>query len=55
MRLLAGLAIVSNTVLQAMLPWVELRILRLFLTFEFLDNLTLLLLSKLFAVNASVL
>ena len=55
MRLLASLAIVSNTVLQAMLPGIELGILRLLFTFEFLDNLTLLLLSKLFAVNASVL
>ena len=55
MRRLASLTIVSNTVCQAMLPGIELRILRLLFAFEFLDNLTLLLLSKFFAVNARIL
>ena len=41
--------------LKAMLPWVEVRILRLLLCLDLLKNLAFLLLSQLFSINARVL
>ena len=54
-HLLASLSVTANSMGQAMLPWIELRVLLFFLLFKFLENLTFLLLCQFFAVNACVL
>ena len=55
MRLLTWLSVAADTVSQTILPGVEVRVLRLFLSFQFLKNLSLLLLREFFSIDTSVL
>ena len=55
MRLLTWLSVAADTVSQTILPGVEVRVLRLFLSFQFLKNLSLLLLREFFSIHTSVL
>ena len=55
MRLLTWLSVTADAVSQTILPRVEVRVLRLFLSFQFLKNLSLLLLREFFSIDTSVL
>ena len=55
MRLLAKFTIVADTVRESMLPWVKVWVFSLFLSFDLLQNLSLLLLSQFLSVYTGVL